>query len=64
MQASQIIKARRDFICINNNDPNEVIYLKRQFPKITISEIKETMNKFGPLRDNIVAQLERKNIFP
>ena len=59
MQTRQITTARRDFISINSNDPNELIYLQRQFPKKTSTEIKDAIKKFGPLRENIVAQLDK-----
>jgi len=51
---------KADDIRVDVNDPNEVEYLHRQFPEKTHQQIKEAIVKAGPMRNDILAELQKK----
>lgn len=50
---------KQDAIRVDKNDPSEVEYLHQQHPKHTHEEIKEAIEKYGPLRADITAHLKK-----
>ncbi|MGN6416381.1 MAG: DUF3606 domain-containing protein [Pseudobacter sp.] len=50
---------KQDDIRVDAKDPSEVEYLHRQFPGKSHEEIRQAIEKAGPLRVNIVAYLQR-----
>ena len=51
---------KQDDIRVDANDPSEVEYLHRQFPDKSHQDIKDAIDKAGPLRADIVAYLQKK----
>jgi hypothetical protein len=51
---------KQDDIRVDANDPSEVEYLHRQFPHLSHQEVKEAIEKAGPLRGDIIAYLQKK----
>ena len=51
---------KQDDIRVDSNDPSEVEYLHRQFPKKTHEEIKKAIKEKGPMRINIEQYLRSK----
>lgn len=51
---------KQDDVRVDAHDPSEVEYLHKQFPHKTHEEIKEAIEKAGPMRVNIVAYLQRR----
>lgn len=49
---------KQDDIRVDSNDPSEVEYLHRQFPNKTHEEIKKAIKDAGPLREDIIKQLD------
>jgi hypothetical protein len=45
---------------VDANDPNEVEYLHRRFPEKTHQQIKDAIVKAGPMRSDILAELQKK----
>lgn len=54
-------KSKADDIRVDINDPNEVEYLHRQFPKKEHSEIVDAIKAAGPYREKIIRYLEGKS---
>lgn len=50
---------KQDDIRVDSKDPSEVEYLHRQFPAKSHEEIKQAIEKAGPLRANIIEYLQR-----
>jgi hypothetical protein len=48
---------KQDDIRVDKNDPSEVEYLHQQFPDKSHEQIKEAIEKAGPLRADIMAYL-------
>jgi hypothetical protein len=48
---------KADDIRVDKNDPSEVEYLHQQFPDKTHDQIKEAIEKAGPVRADIIAFL-------
>jgi hypothetical protein len=48
----------QDDIRVDLNDPSEVEYVHRQFPEKTHQEIKDAIEKYGPLRADIMKALK------
>ena len=44
---------KQDDIRVDKNDPSEVEYLHSRHPNKTHAEIKEAIEKYGPMRRNI-----------
>ncbi len=53
MPGNKNLHDKRDSIKADSNDPSEVEYLHRQYPKKTHDEIKDTIKKYGPYRKDI-----------
>ncbi|MBO9204339.1 MULTISPECIES: DUF3606 domain-containing protein [Niastella] len=51
---------KQDDIRVDANDPSEVEYLHRQFSDRSHQEIREAIEKAGPLRADIIAYLQKK----
>jgi len=50
---------KQDDIRVDINDPSEVESLHSQYPQKTHQEVKDAVQKYGPLRKDIKAQLEK-----
>lgn len=50
---------KQDDIRVDINDPSEVEYLHRQYPDKSHQEIKDAIEKYGPMRKDIVAYLDK-----
>lgn len=50
---------KQDDIRVDVNDPNEVEYIHRQFPRFTHEQIVEAIRAKGPIRSDIIAYLQR-----
>jgi hypothetical protein len=61
MSDNKIKKGKLDDIKVDKNDPSEVEYLHRKYPKKTHVQIKEAINKKGPYRKDIEAWLNKGN---
>ena len=48
---------KQDDIRVDLNDPSEVEYLHQQYPDKSHAEIKAAIEKYGPLRKDIVKAL-------
>lgn len=48
---------KQDDIRVDANDPSEVEYLHRQFPEKSHQEVKDAVEKYGPMRKDIEEQL-------
>jgi len=51
---------KQDDIRVDRNDPSEVEYLHKQFPKKSHEEIKQAIEKAGPLRSKIIEYLQSR----
>lgn len=49
----------QDAIRVDKNDPSEVEYLHSQHPSYTHEQIKEAIEKYGPVRADIEAHLKK-----
>ena len=45
---------------VDLNDPGEVEYLHQQYPNKTHEQVKEAIKKAGPMRKDIVAELDKQ----
>jgi Protein of unknown function (DUF3606) len=50
---------KQDDIRVDSNDPSEVEYLHQQFPTMSHEQIKEAIEKAGPMRADIIRYLKR-----
>ena len=50
---------KQDDIRVDSNDPSEVEYLHKQFPKLSHEQIKAAIKAAGPMRKDIIAYLEK-----
>lgn len=51
---------KQDDIRVDSRDPSEVEYLHKQFPNKTHQEIRDAVEKAGPMRADIIAYLQKK----
>ncbi|MES2332879.1 MAG: DUF3606 domain-containing protein [Bacteroidota bacterium] len=49
----------QDAIRVDSKDPNEVEYLHQQHPGYSHQEIKDAIEKYGPMREDIEAHLKK-----
>lgn len=52
-------RGQEDRIRVDANDPSEVEYLHRQFPRLSHAHIKQAIEKAGPFREDIIQELKR-----
>jgi Protein of unknown function (DUF3606) len=50
----------QDDIRVDSNDPSEVEYLHRQYPRLSHEAIKKAIEQYGPIRADIVRHLDGK----
>jgi len=50
---------RQDAIRVDSNDPSEVEYLHSQHPDKTHQEVLDAVKKYGPMREDIEANLKK-----
>jgi hypothetical protein len=50
---------KQDDIRVDKNDPSEVEYLHSRYPNKTHEEIKEAIEKYGPMRIDIEEALKK-----
>ncbi len=60
MADNKQLKTKQDRLRVDANDPNEVEYLHRQFPKKYHQQIVDAIKVAGPMRANIIRYLEGK----
>ena len=48
---------KQDDIRVDKNDPSEVEYVHRQFPDKSHEEIVKAIEKYGPMRENVMKNL-------
>lgn len=58
MSDSKSNVGQQDRIRVDANDPSEVEYLHRQFPKLKHEQVLEAVKSKGPLREDIVKYLK------
>ena len=60
MPDNKNIVTQQDRLRVDSNDPNEVEYLHRQFPKKHHQHIVDAIKVAGPMRADIVRYLQGK----
>ncbi len=50
---------KQDDMRVDMNDPSEVEYLHRQYPNKTHQQVKDAVEKYGPMREDIKKHLDR-----
>jgi hypothetical protein len=48
---------KQDDIRVDSKDPSEVEYLHQQFPSKSHQQIKDAIEKYGPMREDIIKNL-------
>jgi hypothetical protein len=61
MSDNKSINDGRDRSRVDANDPGEVEYLHRQYPNLTHEQVLNVVKQSGPLRSDIVRELEILN---
>ena len=51
---------KQDDIRVDSKDPSEVEYLHRQYPNKTHQEVKDAVEKYGPMRKDIEEFLNKQ----
>jgi len=59
MTDNRLLKGTQDRTRVNGRESYEVEYLHQKFPWLSHSTVKEAVDKFGPNRDKVEAQLNR-----
>ncbi len=50
---------KQDSIRVDSKDPSEVEYLHSQYPNKSHQEVKDAVEKYGPMREDIKKELDR-----
>lgn len=59
MSDNKLNQDGRDDLKVDSNDQSEVEYLHQQYPNYTHQQIFDAIKKYGPVRENIVAELKK-----
>lgn len=59
MTDNRLLKGTPDRSRVNSLESYEVEYLHQKYPWLSHQTIKETVDKYGPNRDKVEAQLDR-----